>query len=255
MTDLAVLAAGFGAIPLASILLYSFREWFDSHRDVVWGGLVGVVAFLGLSHAMAVVLEGKPFLSTWSGTVGATVLLLFGLALGAVIGWFLFEGPFIRIEPTRIVWATAAFLALHSIGDGLVLGRDFVGGAIPVVRIDPLSFSATVVHRFVEGALILIPAIAARWKLRPSFLLLFVSLLAIPAAFVPGLFSDSLGLANGSATTLALSTFLAASEASVALLLLVRGFLPIAGADRGMRWVAAVLIGFIGISVVHFLVE
>jgi len=49
--------------------------------------------------------------------------------------------------------------------------------------------------------------------------------------------------------------FLAASEASFALLLLVRGFLPIAGADRATRWDAAVLIGFIGISVVHFLVE
>jgi len=255
MTDLAVLAVGFGAIPLASILLYSFRDWFDAHREVVWGGLAGVVAFLGLSHAMAFVLEGKPFLSAGSGTAGATVFLLVGLGVGALIGWFLFEGPFIRMEPTRIVWATAAFLALHSIGDGLVLGRDFVGGVIPVVRIDPLTVSATVAHRFIEGAIILIPAIAARWKLRPSFLLLFVSLLAIPAAFVPGLFSDSLGLANGSVSTLALSTFLAASEASLALVLLVRGCLPIAGSDRGTRWIAAVLIGFIGISVVHFLVE
>src|SRR2546430_15407869 len=123
MTDLAVPAAGFGAIPLASILLYSFREWFDAHRDVVWGGLAGVVAFLGLSHAMAFVLEGKPFLASGSGTAAATVFLLVGLALGALIGWFLFEGPFIGTEPTRIIWATASFLALHSVGDGLVLGR------------------------------------------------------------------------------------------------------------------------------------
>src|SRR5256885_1177318 len=150
MTDLAVPAAGFGAIPLASILLYSFREWFDAHRDVVWGGLAGVVAFLGLSHAMAFVLEGKPFLSAASGTAVATVFLLVGLGLGALIGWFLFEGPFIGMESARIVWAAAA---------------------------------------------------------------------------------------------------------SLALLLLLRGFLPMAGSDRGTRWLAAVLIGFIGISVVHFLVE
>src|SRR5467141_4115722 len=136
------------------------------------------------------------------------------------------------MEPTRVLWVTAAFLAIHSVGDGLVLGRDFVGGMVPIVRIDSLTVAATVVHRFAEGALVL-----------------------IPAAFAPGLFADSLGLANGSSTTLALSTFLAASEASLALLLVVRGFLPLAGSDRGTRWVAAMLIGFIGISVVHFLVE
>ena len=154
MTDLAVLAAGFGAIPLTSILLYSFREWFDRHRDVVWGGLAGVVAFLGLSHAMAFVLEGKPFLAAGSSTAAATVFLLVGLALGALIGWFLFEDPFIGTEPTRIIWATASFLALHSVGDGLVLGRDFVGGAVPIVRIDALAVAATVLHRFVEAALV-----------------------------------------------------------------------------------------------------
>src|SRR3989442_15955132 len=98
MTDLAVPAAGFGAIPLASILLYSFREWFDAHRDVVWGGLAGVVAFLGLSHAMAFVLEGKPFLSAGNGSAASTVFLVVGLGLGALIGWVLFEGPFPRTE-------------------------------------------------------------------------------------------------------------------------------------------------------------
>jgi hypothetical protein len=255
MTDLAVLAGGFGAIPLASILLYSFRDWFDGHRDVVWGGLAGVVAFLGLSHAMAFVLEGKPFLAAESSTGGAAVFLLVGLGIGAIVGWALFEGPFIGTEPMRLVWASAAFVALHSVGDGLVLGRDFIGGAIPVVRIDPLTVSATIVHRFVEGALVLIPALAARWKAPPSFLLLSVALVSIPAAFIPGLLSDALGLANGSSTNLALATFLAASEASLALLLLVRGFLPIASSDRGTRWIAAVLIGFVGISLVHFLVE
>jgi len=166
----------------------------------------------------------------------------------------LFEGPLIRTEPASIVWATAAFLALHSFGDGLVLGRDFVGASIPVVRIDSLTVSGTVVHRFVEGALLLVPAFAARWSLRGSFVLLFVPLVSIPAAFVPGWAFDAMGLAGGSAAT-ALSTFLAATEASLALMLLVRGFLPIASADRGSRWIVSVMIGFIGISVVHFLVE
>ena len=255
MTDLAVLAAGFGAIPLASILLYSFRAWLDAHREVVWGGFAGVIAFLGLSHAMAFVLEGKPFLFAGNDSLGAASFLFTGLVVGGLLGWFLFEGPLIRTEPARILCATAAFLALHSFGDGLVLGRDFVGASSPVVRIDALTVSATVVHRFVEGALLLVPAFAARWSLRPSFALLFVPLVSIPAAFVPEVAFDAMGLAGGSAATFALSTFLAATEASVALMLLVRGFLPIASADRGSRWIVSVMIGFIGISVVHFLVE
>src|SRR2546423_3824947 len=254
MPDLAVPAAGFGAIPLTSILLYSLREWFDRHRDVLWGGLAGVVAFLGLSHAMAFVLEGKPFLFAGNDSAVAASFLFTGLVVGGLLGWALFEGPLIRTEPVRIVWATAAFIALHSFGDGLVLGRDFVGASFPVVRIDSLTVSATVVHRFIEGALLLVPAFAARWSLRASFALLFVPLVSIPAAFVPGVAFDAMGLAGGSAT-LALATFLAATEASVALMLLVRGFLPIASADRGSRWIVSVLIGFVGISLVHFLVE
>src|SRR5256885_2126533 len=92
MTDLAVLAAGFGAIPLTSILLYSFREWFDRHRDVVWGGLAGVVAFLGLSHAMAFVLEGKPFLFAGNDSAVAASFLFSGLAVGGLLGWVLSFG-------------------------------------------------------------------------------------------------------------------------------------------------------------------
>src|SRR5439155_4044170 len=242
MTDLAVIGAGFGAIPLASILLYSFRAWLDAHREVVWGGFAGVIAFLGLSHAMAFVLEGKPFLFAGNDSLGAASFLLTGLALGGLLEWFLYEGPLIRTEPASIVWDTAAFLALHSFGDGLVLGRDFVGASIPVVRIDALAISATVVHRFVEGALLLVPAFAARWSLRTSFAFLFVPLISIPAAFVPGVAFDAMGLAGGSAATLALSTFLAATEASVALMLLVRGFLPNAGGDSGTRRIISMII-------------
>src|SRR5947207_14097000 len=93
MTDLAVLAAGFGAIPLASILLYSFRAWLDAHRGVVWGGFAGVIAFLGLSHAMAFVLEGKPFLFAGNDSLGAASFLFTGLVVGRRLGWLLFIGP------------------------------------------------------------------------------------------------------------------------------------------------------------------
>src|SRR2546427_13177350 len=111
MTDLAVPAAGFAATPLASILLYSFREWFDAHRDVVWGGLAGVIAFLGLSHAMAFVLEGKPFLSAGGGAGAATGFLLVGLRRGGLVGWVLFGGPLLGVGSTRIVLGAWCFLA------------------------------------------------------------------------------------------------------------------------------------------------
>lgn len=242
-------------LPLASILLYSFRDWIARHREIVWGGLVGVLAFLGLSHAMAHVLESKVLLFGGANDVATIALLVTGLGLGASAAWFVFEGPFIRTEPAKIVWAATAFLALHSFGDGLVLGEDFATALLPVVRIDWVMISATVAHRFVEGAIVLIPAFAAAWRPRAWIPGLLVSLVSIPAAFVPSALSNAMGFAAGFTATTALSTFFAAMEAAFVLLVLVRGFLPMATADRGTRWMAWTAIGFIGISFVHFLVE
>jgi hypothetical protein len=255
MADLAVLAFGFGGIPLAAIALASFREWIAAHRVAAWGGLAGVLAFLGLSHAMAFVLESKPFLFGGVNELGSIAFLTAGLVSGAGIGWAFFRAPFIRTEASRIVVAAVAFLALHSAGDGLVLGRDFVGAISPVVRIDAVTLSATVVHRLVEGALVVVPALAATWRTRSAFLVLFLSLVTIPAAYIPSAFAGALGLAGGSGATRALSTFLASMEAALALVVLVRGFLPQATAGRGTLWTAWIAAGFIGISVVHFLVE
>ena len=255
MTDLAVLAVGFGVIPLASILLLSFRDWIASHRPAVWGAAAGIIAFLGLSHAMGFVLAGKPFLFGGEKEAATVLFLLTGLGLGGSLGWFFFEGRFLGPEPSRIVWATAAFLALHSFGDGLVLGRGFVGGVSPIVQVDAVTVSATVAHRLVEDALLLVPAMAAGWRHRSSFLILLLSLSSIPAAYLPDFFFDSIGLVGGSAATQSISIFLAAMEASLALAVLARGFLPGLVTDRGSRWLPFVLIGFAAISVVHFLVE
>src|SRR5437016_2368901 len=255
MTDLAVLAVGCRVLPLASILLPAFRAWMAAHRPAVWGAAAGIIAFLGLSHAMGFVLAGKPFLFGGESEAAPFLFLLTGLGLGGSLGWFVFEGPFLGPEPSRIVWATAAFLALHSFGDGLVLGRGFVGGVGPILQLDAVNVSATVVHRLVEGAVLLIPTMAAGWRHRSSFLILLLSLSSIPAAYLPGFFFDWRGLVDGSATTQSVSTFLAAMEASLALAVLARGFLAGLTTDRSSRWLPFVLIGFIAISVVHFLVE
>lgn len=255
MADLPVLAIGFGALPLSSIILYSFRDWIDGHREIVWGGLAGGLAFLGLSHGMAHVLESKAFLFGGGNGAITILFLLIGLGLGATAGWFLFEGPLIGTETAKITWAAVAFLAIHSVGDGLVLGRDFAGGLSPVVQVDALTVLATVTHRFIEGAIVLVAAVAAGWRAQSSFVALFVSLSAIPAAFLPSLLTGSMGLLAGSSATTALSTFLAAIETAFVLLLLLRGFLPMAGADRGTRWIAWTAVGFIGTAFLHFLVE
>src|SRR2546427_433420 len=169
MTDLAVLAIGFGIIPLAAILLYSFRGFVLGRREAVWGSLAGVVA--------------------------------------------------------------------------------------PTLAVDALTLSATVAHRFVEGALIVVPALWAGWKSRPAFTLLLVPLAAVPAAFIPGAVFNLYGGPIRALVQVAIPTFVTAIEVTLGLLLLVRGFLPIAMADRGNRWPLWTAVGFIAIALVHFFVE
>lgn len=255
MVDLVVLAVGLGVVPFSSLLLFGLRDWLGRHREIVWAGLLGVLAFLGLSHAMGHVLALKPFLFGGTNEVATIAFLLGGLGLGAAAAWFLFEGPLLRTEPAKVAWAAAVFLAIHSFGDGLILGRGFAGGLLPLIRIDTVTISATVAHRFIEGGIVMVPAFAAAWRPRASILLLSVSLSVIPAAFLPSGLVSAMGLVAGFATTTAISAFLAAVEASFVLLVLVRGFLPVAAADRGTRWVAWTAIGFMGISLVHFAVE
>ncbi len=252
MTDLAVLTIGLGVLPLAAILLYSLGGFVLSHREAMWGFLAGVLAFLALGHAMATVLVNK---SLFGDAPLAIAVAFVGLLVGAGIAWLLLEGPFIRTEPNRILWVAVAFLALHSFGDGLVLGRDFVGGVVPSIQADGLTVSATVAHRFVEGSLVVVPAIWGARMARPAFAFLLVSLASVPAAYVPSAVFSVYGGSLRSLVQVAIPTFLAATETTLGLLLLVRGFLPIAAADRGTRWPLWTAVGFFAISLVHFFVE
>jgi len=251
--DLASLAIGFGVIPLAAILLYNLRPLVLGHRESVWGFLAGVAAFLGLSHAMAAVLANHTlFGDVWLAT--ATSLL--GLLTGAGIAWLLLEGPLIKEAPNRIVWAAVAFVGVHSLSDGLVLGRAFIGGFFPVVPVDPVSVTATVIHRFVEGCLIIVPALWASWKPKFAFPALFASLATIPAAFLPPSIYGAYGPTSLGVTTLvAIPTFVAAMESTLGLFLLVRALLPMAAAAHGRRWLIWTAIGYIAISLVHFSIE
>ncbi len=252
MPDLALLAIAFGVIPLAAILLYNLRSIVLNRREAAWGLLAGVVAFLGLSHAMAAVLGNHPlFGDAWA----ATAVSLLGLLTGAGIAWLLLEGPFIKEAPNRIVWASAAFVGVHSLGDGLVLGRSFLGG-FSVVPVDPVSAAATIAHRFVEGCLIIVPALWASWKPKAALPALFVGLAAIPAAYLPGSIYGAYGPSSlGIALQIGIPTFVAAMESTLGLLLLVRALLPMAAADHGRQGLVWTAVGYVAISLVHFLVE
>ncbi len=253
MADLAILAFGFGVIPLAAILLYAFPGLVLRHREASWGILAGVVGFLGLSHAMALVLLNHSLLGD---RTLATLVPLSGLAVGAGVGWILLEGPYVRTESNRILAAAVAFLGLHSFSDGLVLGAAYVGGFTPNVPLDAVTVSATAAHRFVEGTIVVIPALAAAWKPRLAFVLLFASLFSVVSAYLPIWIADVYGFTPiRSVIALSISTFASAAEATLALLLVARAFLPLASMDRGTRWVVWTALGFISISLLHFLVE
>ncbi|HEX9339653.1 MAG TPA: hypothetical protein VF992_00550 [Thermoplasmata archaeon] len=253
MADLAVLAIGFGVMPLAAILLYAVSSDVLHHREAAWGILAGVTLFLGLSHAMALVLT---YHSLLGDRALATLLSTLGLAVGTGIGWLLLEGPYIRTEPHRVLAAAVLFVGLHSFGDGLTLGGSFVGGGTLSVPLDAVTVSATVVHRFVEGTIVVVPALAASWKPRLAFLLLFSSLLAVPAAYVATWLVNLYGFTpTRSMIDLSITIFASAVEATLALFLVARAFLPKASLEHGTKWMLWVAVGFVGISVVHFLVE
>lgn len=253
MPDLALLAIGFGAIPLAAILLYNFRSIVLARREAAWGFLAGVIAFLGLSHAMAAVLVNH---SLFGDAAAATALSLLGLLTGVGIAWLLLEGPFIKEVPNRIVWAAIAFVSVHSLGDGLVLGRPFIAGPFPGVVLDPVSVTATIAHRFIEGCLIIVPALWASWKPKLALPALFASLVAIPATFLPGSIYGAYGLSSlGVTLQISIPTFVAATESTLGLFLLVRAFLPMAAADHGRHWLVWTAVGFIAITLVHFSAE
>src|SRR5438445_6402688 len=139
MTDLSVLSAGFGVIPLAAIILYPVATRVLAYREAAWGFLAGVLGCLGVSHGMAVVLVNHSLLGD---LVAATVLSFVGLAIGAGIAWLLLDGPFIQTEPNKILWAAVAFLALHSFGDGLVLGGDFTVAFMSTLLLDSYTVTA-----------------------------------------------------------------------------------------------------------------
>jgi len=256
MADASVVAAVLGFLPFLAVLLYAIERFISERREESWGVLVGLVAFLAVGHAMAEVLFANPLLSAQAGEVFALFVLVAGLLIGMRISWQLVGHPerWRMSVPTSLAWAGAGFLALHSLGDGLLLGGAFVAPT-PEVRVDGLTITATIVHRLAEGSLVVLPALAAGWSLRKSLGALFLGLFLVPGAALTAAILQPPGSATAFALALAVRSVVAASEAGFGLLLLLGGLVPQAVASHRTRWIGWAGIAFIAIAVVHGIVE
>ncbi len=258
MIDLWIPALGFGLITLLAIVLYAIPEAVRRNESAAWGLLVGVVAFLGLSHAGAALLEGNAFLryeaNPWTSALVATAGLLGGIA----VGWRLLGSPRSGgdLGARAVLWGAVAFVAFHSFADGLVLGEAYAGPAPTGFTLDVAVVGGTLLHRFAEGSLVVVPAILAAWPPRRVAPWLLLGLASFPAAYVPvailapGLFSlRTIALDQG------VSVFAAGLEAGFGILFLTLGLLPKLRTAKDTSWAVWAGIGFTLMLLVHFLVE
>src|SRR5207245_5043722 len=100
MTDLGILAFGLGAIPVVAILLYNVDRFVLRHREATWGFLSGVIGFLGLSHAMSLVLFNH---GRFGDAAIDTAMSFVGLVDGAGVALLILVSPFFQTVTTRII--------------------------------------------------------------------------------------------------------------------------------------------------------
>ena len=258
MTDLAILAAGFGLLPLLALALLIAPDALRRHESVVWALLAGVVAFLGLAHAGAAILEGNAFLRFEASPGISAAVAAAGLMAGIAAGWVVLGrgSPVAGLRPSALVWAAAAYIALHSFTDGLALGGAYAGPGATGFSITPANVVGTVLHRFAEGSLILAPAVLAKWRSPRVAIALLVGLVTLPAAYVPvAILAPASFSAASVAAEQALEVFGAGLEAGFAILLLLLGILPRIRPGSDARWAVWVGLGFAFMLLVHFFVE
>ncbi|MFA5896001.1 MAG: hypothetical protein WC985_03755 [Thermoplasmata archaeon] len=253
--DLRLLAAGFGIMPMGAILLVFLEGRLRSREALVWGALIGIVAFLGIAHAAATILELDSQFTAGAGASAVTLAL--GLLLGLGLGWVLLgrtTGGGVSFA-SRVAWAALVFLALHSVSDGQVLGEAYAGPLPLGWTLTPLIVSATFVHRFAEGALVVVPALVASWRPVKSLGLLTVGLLALPAAYLPvALFASGYSSATLTADQATLM-FVSSLKMGIAFMLILIGLLPRVVTQKDPRWAVAAGLAFLAMFLVHFAVE
>lgn len=258
MIDLWILALGFGVLPFVALPLYNASTTLRRHEALVWGLLVGVLAFLGLAHAGAALLEGNALLRDEASPAASALAAAGGVFVGVLLGWRLLGKADVgsTAGASLVLWAAVVYVALHSFTDGLVLGEAYAGPVASGYTLTAATVGGTILHRLAEGSLIVVPAIFASWRPPKSIPFLLVGLVTLPAAYVPvallasGIFSPaSVAFDQG------IAVFAAGLEAGFALLFLLLGLIPhLRGAKDG-RWAVWAGVAFIALLLVHFLVE
>ncbi len=258
VSDLALVAIGFGLMPLAGLLLYGFRDRVLAHADLAWGFLVGALAFIGVGHATAAVLEANAFLKYTITSLGsafvATAGFVVGVAFFAVI--LRFFGPASGRGDRWILPAAVLYLGLHSFSDGYVLGQSYAGAGAPGIELLPLPILGTLIHRFVEGMIIVVPALELAWRPTRTGVLLLAGVLTVPAALTaPEILLAPLGSATQAGLYYGITAFVSAAEIGFAFLFLIVGILPRLVPSGSRRWAGWAAVGLLLMLLVHFTAE
>ncbi len=242
-------------MPVAAMVLLVASRTIRNREGFVWGALVGILAFLGLGHTTAAILELKATYAAGPAAAAGTVLA--GLLGGLGLGWILLGrsgrggGP----SAGAVAWSAVVFLALHSFVDGQVLGEAYSGPFPLGFTLTPLNASATFVHRFAEGALVVIPGLVAAWRPAKSLGLLSVGLLSLPAAYVPVTLFASGYSTSAFLVDQTIAMFASGLEAGLVVLLILVAFLPRAFREPNSMWALVAGLGFLAMLLVHFAVE
>ncbi len=254
MTEVWLLALGFGLMPMVGLILYNAGTSIRGRESTALAALVGVVLFLGIAHAGADVLVGNAYLKYEATPVLSAATAAGGALTGLGVAALLWVRRGAR--PSGLVALSVAYFALHTVADGLVLGEGFAGPFPTAVPLTPAVVVGTLVHRFAEGALIVVPAILIGWKPQKAIGLLSIGLLAVPAVYLPiGLFASPGSVSAASTAWEAIKVFAAAAELGFAMPLIIVGLLPRILPAQSFRPAAWGVIGFLAMLLVHFLVE
>ena len=258
MFDLWLVALGFGVLPFVAIILYVVPGTVRMHEGALWGILVGVVAFLGLTHAGLALIQGEAYLRYEADPWSAALIAAAGLLAGIALGWRVLRKTAAAPPPAGagILWAATVFVLLHSFTDGLVLGEAYAPPGSTGFDLTLAVVGGTVLHRFAEGALIVVPALLAAWRPQKTVGLLLAGLATVPAAFVPVVLLAPTNFSVGAvALEQAVAVLGAGLEAGFALMFLGLGLLPRTQAVKDPRWTVWAGAAFTLILLVHFLVE
>lgn len=258
MTDLWLIALGFGVLPFLAVLLQFASGILKEHEALVWGALAGVLGFLGIAHAGASLLENNSLLRIAATPALSGLVAALGLLAGIWLGWLFLGRRSGGTETglTKVVWAAAMYVLLHSLADGLLLGQAYAGPFPIGFPLDVATVSGTVIHRFAEGALVVVPALYAAWRPPKTYLPLAAALVAIPAAFVPTVVLGAGTPSSGAiALVLALSVLSAGLEAGFAIMFLLLAVIPRAIRSQDSRWAVTAALAFTVMLLIHLLVE